>query len=72
MSQSGTGKSMQKREAAFRKSERVEPLSVMLGPAEHFTGCTDLGCYLLAMLCLGTDTICLAANGLFNYQKLPS
>lgn len=59
MPHSGTGKSMQKREAPFGKRERVERLSMMLGPAEHFTGCTDLDCYLLAVLCLGTESICL-------------
>lgn len=72
MPQSGTGKGMQKREAAFRKSERVEQLSMMLGPAGCSTGCTDLGCCLLAVSCLGTDSICLAANSLFNDQKLLS
>lgn len=51
MPESGTGRSIQKREAAFRKSERVEPHSMMLGPAEHFTGCTALCCYLLSVLC---------------------
>lgn len=72
MPQNGIGKNVQKREAVFRKSDRVEPLPVMLRPVEHFTGCADLGHYLLVMFCLGTDSICLAANGLFNYQKLPN
>lgn len=62
---------MQKREA-FGKSERMEPLSMMLGPAEHFTGCTDLGWCLLAVWCLGTDSLCFTAGGVFTYQNLPN
>lgn len=46
------------RGASFRKSETGTTSS---HPAELLTGCTNLGCQLL---CLGTDSTCLAANSL--------
>lgn len=62
--QSSTGKSMQKREASFRKSGTG---ATSTHPAQ-LTGCTDLGCLLLY---LGTDSTCLAANSL-TIKKCPA